>query len=64
MSSFQYWALVFSVMYVTVWAGGFLIYGMHERAGVACYRAIINSVVFCSCCAGLLLLRYFIGLVY
>lgn len=64
MSVNQYWALAFSVMYLTVWAGGFLIYGMNDRASVACYRAIISSAKFCAGVAAFLTLRYLIGLLY
>lgn len=64
MSVNQYYALFFSIMYLTVWAGGFLIYGMHERAGVACYRAIISSAKFCAGVAAFLTLRFLIGLLY
>lgn len=64
MSQSQYFALFFSIMYLCIWAGGFLVYGMHERAGVACYRAIVTSAKFCACVAGVLITRYLIGLLY
>lgn len=64
MSISQFYALYFSVAYLCIWAIMWVVYGMRDTALMACGRAIITSAKMCSCCAGLLLLRYFIGLMY
>lgn len=64
MSISQFYALYFSVAYVCIWAIMWVVYGMRDRALMACGRAIVTAAQMCIGCAGLLLMRYFIGLMY
>ena len=64
MSSFQFYALYFSVAYVCIWAIMWVVYGMRDTALMACGRAIVTSAKMCIGCIAILIFRYFIGLMY
>jgi hypothetical protein len=59
-----YTITAFSIMYLCLFCAGFLIYGMHYRAGVAAARAIILASQFCGILSAILAVRHLIGLLY
>lgn len=60
----NYTLLFFGIMYLCLFCAGFLIYGMHYRAGVAAARAIMLASKFCGILSAILAVRHLIGLLY
>ena len=59
-----YTIAVFGIMYLCLFCGGFLVYGMQYRAGVAAARAIMLASQFCGLLSAILAVRHLIGLLY
>jgi hypothetical protein len=60
----MYWLTAFGIMFLCLFCGAFLMYGMKHRAGISALLAVRYSTGFCAIVAGVLFTRYAIDCLY